>query len=130
MNYVDNIGLRGLSNNSYLKFLKFACAVESVSANMESCKLFKEQTNNAWAKVGSTTAGHPKGATAEILSKIWSIYHVMAARTLKVTTQLNRIGENSDLAQDLGTNDQMLQYRRIKSHFFTKSTNCCRSNYK
>ena len=43
----------------------------------------------------------------------------MAKKTLQVTTQLNWNGENTSLARNLGTNDCMLRYRRIMSHFFT-----------
>ena len=71
------------------------------------------------AEIGSTTAGQPKGVTLELLSKIWTIPFKMAEETLQVTSQLNRHGENTSLARNLGTNDRMLRYRRIKSHFFT-----------
>ncbi len=70
--------------------------------------------NHAWAEVGSMMASHMKGVTAETLSKVWNIDHNMAEQTLNVTTQLNRIGEDFNLAYNLGTNDQMLCYRRIK----------------
>ena len=83
-----------------LEFLKFACTAGSVSANQVPCKLFEAHANRAWVKVGSTTVSHPNGVTAEMLSKIWSIDHAMAARTLKMTTQLNRIDENFDLVRN------------------------------
>ena len=43
----------------------------------------------------------------------------MAEETLRVMSQLNRHGENTSLARNLGTNDRMMRYRRIKCHVFT-----------
>ena len=43
----------------------------------------------------------------------------MAEKTLQVTTQLNQNGENNSLDRNMGMNDCMLIYRRLKSHFFT-----------
>ena len=43
----------------------------------------------------------------------------MAEKTLQVTTKLNRNEDNTSLARNMGTNDCMLRYRRIKSHLFT-----------
>ena len=71
------------------------------------------------AEIGSTTAVQPKGVTPELLSKIWTIPFKMAEETLRITSQLNRHGENTSLARNLGTTDRMLRYRRIKSQFFT-----------
>ena len=73
----------------------------------------------AWTEIGSTTAEGPKGVTADMLSKIWTISHEMAVKTISLTSQLNREGENTSLARNLGTNDRMLRYRQIKSHFLT-----------
>ena len=69
------------------------------------------------AEIGSTTADYLKGVMAETISKIWTIPHEMAEKTLCVTIQLNRQDENTSLAINLGTNDRMLRYRRIKSQF-------------
>ena len=55
----------------------------------------------------------------EILAKIWRITPAAAARTLEVTTQLNKQNLNSSLSRHFGTNDRMLRYDRIKSTFFT-----------
>ena len=54
-----------------------------------------------------------------MLSNIWTISREMSVNTIALTSQLNREGENTSLARNLGTNDRMLRYRRIKSHFFT-----------
>ena len=43
----------------------------------------------------------------------------MAEETLRVTSQLNRHGENTSLARNLGTILRMLRYWQIKSQFFT-----------
>ena len=72
----------------------------------------------AWTEIGSTTDGGPKVVTADMLSNIWTISHEMEVKTIELTSQLNREGENTSLARNLGTNDRMLRYRRIKSHFF------------
>ncbi len=77
----------------------------SVSTNQGSCELFEVQADHAWLKVGSATASHPKELTAEMLSKIWSIDHAMAARAMKVTAQPNLISEDFGLARNLGTTD-------------------------
>ena len=56
----------------------------------EKCELFEAGVSELWTSVRVTTAGHPRGVTAEMLSKFWSIDTKMAERTLQVTTQLNR----------------------------------------
>ena len=43
----------------------------------------------------------------------------MAVKTIALTSQLNREGENTSLARNLRTNDRILRYRWIKSLFFT-----------
>ena len=43
----------------------------------------------------------------------------MAERTIGLTTQLNRRGDETALSRNLGTNDRMLRYRRITSCFYT-----------
>ena len=73
--------------------------------------------NQTLDEIGPTKASHPKRVTAEMLSKIWTIQHEMVEKTLRVTSQLNRQGENNSLARNLGKNDRMLIYRKIKSHF-------------
>ena len=74
----------------------------------------------AWTEISSTTAGRPKGVTADMLSKIWTVSHEMVEKTIQITSQLNQEGENTSLEINLGTNDRMLRYRRLKSHFFTE----------
>ena len=86
---------------------------ELFEANME------QAVTKTRAEIGSMTAVQPKGVTPELLSQIWKIPFKMAEETLRVTSQINRHGENTSLARNLGTNDHMLRYRRIKSQFFT-----------
>ena len=106
-----------------LEFSNISMAIGSLTANCRSCELFEANMEQAVTKmraeIGSTTAGQPKGVMPELLSKIWTIPFNMAEETLQVTSQLNRHGENTSLARNLGTNDRMMRYRRIKSQSFT-----------
>ena len=107
--------------SSRLEFSKLATSIRSVMMSNDKCELFEADVNESCTSVGVTTAVHPRGVTVEMLSKIWSIDTKMTERTLQVTTQLNRNGENTSLASNLGTNDRMLRYRRIRSQFFTNT---------
>ena len=97
--------------------------IGSLTANCGSCELFEanieQSATKTRAEIGSMTAGQPKGVMPELLSKIWTIPFNMAEETLRVTSQVNRHGENKYLARNLGTNDRMLRYRRIRSQIFT-----------
>jgi hypothetical protein len=61
----------------------------------------------------------PMGITAEQLSKVWRISEENAKRALNVTMQLNKQDANASLSRRFGTNDRMLQYKRIDSLFYT-----------
>ena len=106
-----------------IEFSKIYMAIGSLTANCGSYELFEANMEHAVTKtraeIGSTIAGQPKGFTPELLSKIWTIPFKMAEETLQVTSQLNRHGENTSLARNLGSNDRMLRYRRIKTQIFT-----------
>ena len=109
-----------------MEFSKFTMAIGSTTANKGSCELLLTDLDNssadiaeAWTDIGSTAAGSPKGVTSDMLSNIWIISHEMAVKTIALTSQLNGEGENTSLAINLGTNECMLRYRWIKSHFFT-----------
>ena len=109
-----------------LECSKFAIAIGSTTANKGRCELVMAKLNElaedvaeAWTEISSTTAGRPKGVTADMLSKIWNISHEMAEKNIQITSQLNREGENTSLERNIGTNDRMLRYRRLKSHLFT-----------
>merc|ERR1711983_656420 len=67
----------------------------------------------------ATHAETPKGVTAEHLSKVWRISHEDAARTLEVTSQLNKRSIDASLSRRFSTNDRMLRYKRIESLFYT-----------
>ena len=104
-----------------LEFSMIAMAISSMTANCGNCDLFESNMEQAATKtraeIGSTTAGQSKEVTLKLLSKIWTILFKMEEETLRVTSQLNRHGENTSLARNLGTNYRMLRYWRIKSHF-------------
>ena len=101
-----------------MELSKFAMDIGGMPANSGSCELFEADmesgVSQTRADIGSTTAGHPKGVTAKMLSNIWTIPHEMAEKTLCFTSQLNRQGENTSVARNLGTNDRRLRYNRIK----------------
>ncbi len=67
----------------------------------------------------ATHAETPKGVTAEHLSKVWRISHEDAAKTLNVTTQLNKRSIDASLSHRFSTNNRMLRYKRIDSLFYT-----------
>ena len=102
-----------------LEFFNIAMAISSLTANCGSCELFEANMEQAvtktQAEIGSTTAGQLKGATPELLSKIWTIPFKMAEETLRFTSQLNRHGDNTSLERNLGTNDRMLRYWHFSS---------------
>ena len=60
-----------------------------------------------------------KGVSAKHLSKIWKIDLDTAKRTLDVTSQRRKHDNNPTLSRNYGTNDRMLRYCRINTHFFT-----------
>jgi hypothetical protein len=59
-----------------------------------------------------------RGVTPEYLSKVWRIYFEDAKRTIDVTSQLSVTPKDPILANNYGTNDRMLRYKRIKEYFF------------
>ena len=69
-------------------------------------------------QASSTTASHPKGVTPQHLSKVWRINIEDAKRTLDVTTQLLKHGDDPTLSRNYSTNDRMLRYNRIHQYFF------------
>ena len=63
-------------------------------------------------------ASRPKGIDASHLSKICRINLDSAKRTLEITYQHRPRNNNPTLSRNFGTNNRMLQYKRIKEHFF------------
>ena len=59
-----------------------------------------------------------KGVRAQHLSKVWWISHEDAQQMLDVTSQHGNRPVDPQLAKNYGTNDRMLQYKRIKEYFY------------
>ena len=66
----------------------------------------------------SAMATRAKGVTPERLSKIWSIDIETAKRTIGLTSQYLKYTGNDHLKSRYSTNNRMLWYKRIQSHFF------------
>ena len=66
----------------------------------------------------STSASGPRGVTPEHLSKIWHISQEDARRTINMTTQTSVQMQDPTLSHNYGTNDRMVQYKRIQDYFF------------
>ena len=101
---------------------KAAMAFGSTYEGGEECELFSSTTvaiAEGMATLEAVSAGKPQGVSAEHIAKVWRIPHAEAQRTLDVTTQRNQQDADSSLARNFATNDRMLRYRRIRSHFFT-----------
>merc|ERR1711884_996014 len=67
------------------------------------------------------TAGKPKGVTAEHLCKVWSINKEEADKTINCTTQLKQQDTDGHISRSFSTNDRILRYKRINTHFFTNT---------
>ena len=74
---------------------------------------------NLYPKNAASVASRAKGFTSDHLSKVWRIDKDTASRTIDCTTQLKKHDESGDLSRNFSTNDRMLRYKRINSHFFT-----------
>ena len=66
----------------------------------------------------SAVATRAKGVTPEQLSKIWSIDIETAKRTIDLTSYHVKREGSSHLKRRYSTNDRMLRYKRIRTHFF------------
>jgi hypothetical protein len=64
------------------------------------------------------TGGVPKGVIPQHLSKVWRISFEEAKNTIENTSQHMARDPNPTLSRRYGTNDRMLQYKRIKDFFF------------
>ena len=67
----------------------------------------------------AAVASRSKGFTPDHLSKVWRIDKDAADRTIDCTTQLKKHDDTGNLTRNFSTNDRMLRYKRINSHFFT-----------
>ena len=66
----------------------------------------------------STSASRPRGVTPEHISKIWRISQEDTRRMINNTTQTSVRMQDPTLSCNYGTNDRMLQYKRIQDYFF------------
>jgi hypothetical protein len=100
-----------------------AMAIGSMTVDDHSCEIFETTTTalltTAFATIGAVSAGKLKGVNAEHLAKVWCIPHDDAARTLMVMTRSLRHNPDLSLSRNVGTNDQAVRYRKIKSYFFS-----------
>mmetsp|Transcript_10819 Transcript_10819/g.15255 ORF Transcript_10819/g.15255 Transcript_10819/m.15255 type:complete len:529 (+) Transcript_10819:911-2497(+) len=69
--------------------------------------------------VSAVTASNPKKINKTFLSKIWRVKEDDAQKALDQSTILMRKGSMNALSKRFPTNDRMLRYRRLNSHFFT-----------
>ena len=65
---------------------------------------------NAYNAECGATAGRAKGVSPDYLSKIRSIDHKTAKRTIGITSQYLKHEEAHSFGQRYSTNDRMLQY--------------------
>ena len=61
----------------------------------------------------------PKGIRPERLAKVFCIDEETAKRTIQVTTQRVKRIQDPTLDRNFSTNDRMLRYKRLETHFFT-----------
>ena len=78
-----------------------------------------DEISSPGAIVKTAMVGSPTGVTAKHLSKVWKIDIETAKRTIEVTTQLRQHEADASLSRNYSTNDRMIRYKRINSHFFT-----------
>jgi hypothetical protein len=97
----------------------FITAPISFSVNLDELEEMIEGYTATSAEVRAAMAGRPNGVTAKHLSKVWKIDVETAKRTIDVTTQLRQHEADSSMSRNYSTNDRMLRYKRINSHFFT-----------
>jgi hypothetical protein len=91
----------------------------SFQVNLYDLDSIIDEISSTSATIKATMAGQPNGVTAKHLSKVWKIDVDTAKRTIEVTTQLSQHEADASLSRNYSTNDRMLRYKRINSHFFT-----------
>ena len=77
----------------------------------------EQMVDDLESEIGAT-ATRARGVTPERLSKIWSIDIETAKRTIELTSQHVKHEGGSHLKRRYSTNDRMLRYKRIQTHFF------------
>jgi len=95
--------LFGADANECLVRSKIMAAAGSTTIDDSGRELFEAKI---LAFIRATPASKPTGIIAEKSSKLWRIDHATAARTSKVTTQLNRQGGNENMSRHL---EQMIE---------------------
>lgn len=84
--------------------------------------------------ISATHAEALKGIDPTTLSKVWKIDIETASNTLKVTSQYRKVDVDNSLSRNFSTNECMIRYKRIYTHFFTdtffvtKKANSTKSN--
>ena len=99
--------------------LKFGMLVGSTTTHIgltDVGALFEDPTIS---EVSEVHAERPKVVKTVDLAKVWRINVQTARRTLEITTQLKQQETYGNLSCNFFTNDRMLRYRKINSHFFT-----------
>ena len=100
---------------NYESEIKFGSTIGSTSAHSSHDQYVEspfespdlEVGRNLYGRVGST-AGKPKGVTAEHLCKVWSIDKEEADKTINCTTQLKQQDTDGHISRSFSTNDWML----------------------
>ena len=70
-------------------------------------------------EVSAVHTEQPNGVKSVDIAKVWRINVDTVRRTLVITTQLKQQEMDGNLSRNFSTNNRMLRYRRINSHFFT-----------
>jgi len=82
-------------------------------------RLLRRRNDLDTIMISAAHAGKSKGVDPAHLSKIWKIDLKTAERTLDVVSQNNKRTNDPKLSRrNYGTNDRMLQYRRVTEYFF------------
>ena len=84
-----------------------------------SLVLGDNDVNTIHSTIGAIQATRGKVVSKDHLSKIWVISQDITNGEINQTTQLFRHHADNNLSRQFSTNDRMLQYKRIKSVFFT-----------
>jgi hypothetical protein len=107
----------------------FSSTIGSCNANYEDILFPEVEEDLSCIEIGSldfddsfeaaaTFAGRAKGVGPSHLAKVWRIDLDTAKRTIDATTQLRPQAPIDSLSRNYPTNDRMLRYRRIHTHFF------------
>ena len=73
------------------------------------------------SEVAGVSGKSKPGVTVKHLSKIWRIDEKAAKQTIESTSQLLKQEATDKMPRNFGTNDRMLRYKWIKTHFFTNT---------